>query len=187
MQHGLQSYLTHQTVRTHGVMAATRTALDVNRRDLHGRAVKLGSLAVAVAGLTSSVGCICCARPFKCSVATTVEVCTGLDCSNAVFVRVHERPPSHPRIPPHPRPVQSESAVTTAPTNGAAGIIPAVLQYGMNFMPRSGARDVDSFLLVVAAVGVLCKKNAFISDAEVGCQGEVGSACAGRECGRDRP
>ena len=68
--------------------------------------------------------------------------------------------------------------VVTAPTNGAAGIIPAVLHYYMNFMPGSGARDVDSFLLAAAAVGVLCKKNASISGAEVGCQGEVGSACA---------
>ena len=68
--------------------------------------------------------------------------------------------------------------VVTAPTNGAAGIIPAVLQYYMNFMPGSSARDVDSFLLAAAAVGVLCKKNASISGAEVGCQGEVGSACA---------
>lgn len=68
--------------------------------------------------------------------------------------------------------------VVTAPTNGAAGIIPAVLQYYMEFMPNSSARDVDSFLLAAAAVGVLCKKNASISGAEVGCQGEVGSACA---------
>jgi len=68
--------------------------------------------------------------------------------------------------------------VVTAPTNGAAGIVPAVLQYYMNFMPGSSARDVDSFLLAAAAVGVLCKTNASISGAEVGCQGEVGSACA---------
>jgi len=68
--------------------------------------------------------------------------------------------------------------VVTAPTNGAAGIIPAVLHYYMEFMPGSSARDVDSFLLAAAAVGVLCKKNASISGAEVGCQGEVGSACA---------
>ncbi|MDT3671491.1 MAG: L-serine ammonia-lyase [Aromatoleum sp.] len=68
--------------------------------------------------------------------------------------------------------------VVTAPTNGAAGIIPAVLHYYMEFMPGSGARDVDRFLLAAAAVGVLCKKNASISGAEVGCQGEVGSACA---------
>ena len=68
--------------------------------------------------------------------------------------------------------------VVTAPTNGAAGIIPAVLHYYMNFMPGAGARDVENFLLAAAAVGVLCKKNASISGAEVGCQGEVGSACA---------
>lgn len=68
--------------------------------------------------------------------------------------------------------------VVTAPTNGAAGIIPAVLHYYMEFMPGSSARDVDTFLLAAAAVGVLCKKNASISGAEVGCQGEVGSACA---------
>ncbi|MBS0512949.1 MAG: L-serine ammonia-lyase [Proteobacteria bacterium] len=68
--------------------------------------------------------------------------------------------------------------VVTAPTNGAAGIIPAVLHYYMNFMPGSSPRDVESFLLAAAAVGALCKKNASISGAEVGCQGEVGSACA---------
>ena len=67
--------------------------------------------------------------------------------------------------------------VVTAPTNGAAGIIPAVLHYYMDFMPGAGERDVDNFLLTAAAVGVLCKKNASISGAEVGCQGEVGSAC----------
>ena len=68
--------------------------------------------------------------------------------------------------------------VVTAPTNGAAGIIPAVLHYYMDFMPGSGERDVETFLLAAAAVGALCKKNASISGAEVGCQGEVGSACA---------
>lgn len=60
---------------------------------------------------------------------------------------------------------------------GAAGIISAVLQYYKNFMPRSGSRDVDSFLLA-AAVGALCKKNASTFGAEVGCQVEVRSACA---------
>ncbi|HNM55839.1 MAG TPA: L-serine ammonia-lyase, partial [Thauera aminoaromatica] len=68
--------------------------------------------------------------------------------------------------------------VVTAPTNGAAGIIPAVMHYYMKFMPGSDERDVENFLLAAAAVGVLCKKNASISGAEVGCQGEVGSACA---------
>ena len=68
--------------------------------------------------------------------------------------------------------------VVTAPTNGAAGIIPAVLHYYMKFMPGSSDADVEDFLLAAAAVGALCKKNASISGAEVGCQGEVGSACA---------
>ncbi|WP_332731306.1 MULTISPECIES: L-serine ammonia-lyase [Pseudomonas] len=68
--------------------------------------------------------------------------------------------------------------MVTAPTNGAAGIIPAVLHYYMKF--NSGACDADvvDFLLGAAAVGILCKKNASISGAEVGCQGEVGSACS---------
>ena len=68
--------------------------------------------------------------------------------------------------------------VVTAPTNGAAGVIPAVLHYYMNFFPGSDADDVIDFLLTAAAIGTLCKKNASISGAEVGCQGEVGSACA---------
>nr|WP_298521869.1 L-serine ammonia-lyase [uncultured Halomonas sp.] len=68
--------------------------------------------------------------------------------------------------------------MVTAPTNGAAGIIPAVLHYYMKFQPDACERDVVEFLLAAGAVGVLCKKNASISGAEVGCQGEVGSACA---------
>ncbi|MCG6658786.1 L-serine ammonia-lyase [Halomonas campisalis] len=68
--------------------------------------------------------------------------------------------------------------MVTAPTNGAAGIIPAVLHYYMQFQPDACERDVVDFLLAAGAVGILCKKNASISGAEVGCQGEVGSACA---------
>ncbi|GAB2784069.1 L-serine ammonia-lyase [Halomonas shantousis] len=68
--------------------------------------------------------------------------------------------------------------MVTAPTNGAAGIIPAVLHYYMKFQPGACERDVVDFLLTAGAVGILCKKNASISGAEVGCQGEVGSACA---------
>jgi len=68
--------------------------------------------------------------------------------------------------------------VVTAPTNGAAGIIPAVLHYFMVFQPGAGDDDVVDFLLTAAAVGSLLKRNASISGAEVGCQGEVGSACA---------
>ncbi|TSD78860.1 L-serine ammonia-lyase [Pseudomonas sp. KBS0710] len=68
--------------------------------------------------------------------------------------------------------------MVTAPTNGAAGIIPAVLHYYMKFNPQACDDDVVNFFLAAAAVGILCKKNASISGAEVGCQGEVGSACA---------
>ncbi|MEQ6916906.1 L-serine ammonia-lyase [Halomonas aquatica] len=68
--------------------------------------------------------------------------------------------------------------MVTAPTNGAAGIIPAVLHYYMKFQPDACERHVVDFLLTAGAVGILCKKNASISGAEVGCQGEVGSACA---------
>jgi len=68
--------------------------------------------------------------------------------------------------------------MVTAPTNGAAGIIPAVLHYYMQFRQGTSERDVVNYLLTAGAVGVLCKKNASISGAEVGCQGEVGSACA---------
>ncbi len=67
--------------------------------------------------------------------------------------------------------------VVTAPTNGAAGIIPAVLHYHLNF--RNGKEeDVVRFMLTAAAIGILYKENASISGAEVGCQGEVGSACS---------
>jgi L-serine dehydratase len=68
--------------------------------------------------------------------------------------------------------------MVTAPTNGAAGIIPAVLHYYINFCPNSDEEGVIQFLLTAAAIGILFKINASISGAEVGCQGEVGSACA---------
>ncbi|MGF6832346.1 L-serine dehydratase [Paenarthrobacter sp. TE4293] len=68
--------------------------------------------------------------------------------------------------------------VVTAPTNGAAGIIPAVLHYYMKFIPEASEEAVVRFLLTAAAIGVLFKTNASISGAEVGCQGEVGSACS---------
>jgi L-serine dehydratase len=68
--------------------------------------------------------------------------------------------------------------MVTAPTNGAAGIIPAVLHYYMKFSDEVSEANVVDFFLGAAAVGILCKKNASISGAEVGCQGEVGSACA---------
>jgi L-serine dehydratase len=68
--------------------------------------------------------------------------------------------------------------VVTAPTNGAAGVIPAVLMYYDRFIPNSTPEGIRKFLLTAAAIGALYKKNASISAAEVGCQGEVGAACS---------
>ncbi|MGA9583279.1 MAG: L-serine ammonia-lyase [Allosphingosinicella sp.] len=68
--------------------------------------------------------------------------------------------------------------VVTAPTNGAAGIVPAILRYYQRFTPHSNDQGVRTFLLTAAAVGSLFKENASISGAEVGCQGEVGVACS---------
>lgn len=68
--------------------------------------------------------------------------------------------------------------VVTAPTNGAAGIIPAVLHYYHRFVAGSSDKGIVDFLLTAGAIGILYKENASISGAEVGCQGEVGSACS---------
>ena len=68
--------------------------------------------------------------------------------------------------------------VVTAPTNGAAGIVPAVLRYYQRFTPHSDKAGEHVFLLTAAAIGSLFKENASISGAEVGCQGEVGVACS---------
>ncbi|MDR6991539.1 L-serine ammonia-lyase [Luteimonas sp. 3794] len=68
--------------------------------------------------------------------------------------------------------------VVTAPTNGAAGILPAVLHYYDRFCPNSTEQGIFDFLLTASAVGILYKENASISGAEVGCQGEVGVACS---------
>jgi len=76
--------------------------------------------------------------------------------------------------------------VVTAPTNGAAGIVPAVLHYYTRFVPSASEHGVIDFMLTAAAIGILYKENASISGAEVGCQGEVGVACsmaAGALCG----
>ncbi len=72
----------------------------------------------------------------------------------------------------------SGGRVVTAPTNGAAGIIPAVLHYYRRFIPGANDDGVVRFLLTAAAIGILYKENASISGAEVGCQGEVGVACS---------
>ncbi len=68
--------------------------------------------------------------------------------------------------------------VVTAPTNGAAGVIPATLMYFLEHVPHASDDDIPTFLLTAAAIGGLIKTNASISGAEVGCQGEVGSASA---------
>jgi L-serine dehydratase len=68
--------------------------------------------------------------------------------------------------------------VVTAPTNGAAGIVPAVLHYYTRFVPGANEQGVIDFLLTAAAIAILYKENASISGAEVGCQGEVGVACS---------
>ncbi|MFE2509075.1 L-serine ammonia-lyase [Streptomyces naganishii] len=72
----------------------------------------------------------------------------------------------------------SGGRIVTAPTNGAAGIVPAVLHYYARFVPGADDDGVVRFLLTAAAIGILFKQNASISGAEVGCQGEVGSACS---------
>ncbi|MFT5259587.1 MAG: L-serine dehydratase [Saprospiraceae bacterium] len=68
--------------------------------------------------------------------------------------------------------------MVTAPTNGAAGIIPAVLRYYLKYHAKDDPHAGRRFVLTAAAIGKLCKLNGSISGAEVGCQGEVGSACA---------
>ena len=68
--------------------------------------------------------------------------------------------------------------VVTAPTNGAAGVVPAVALYYRRFVPDSDNQGIFRFFLTSAAIGALYKENASISGAEVGCQGEVGVACS---------
>eukprot|EP00918_Siedleckia_nematoides_P105962 GHVU01231301.1.p1 GENE.GHVU01231301.1~~GHVU01231301.1.p1 ORF type:complete len:627 (+),score=69.85 GHVU01231301.1:242-2122(+) len=80
------------------------------------------------------------------------------------------------------RAVNEENAcggrVVTAPTNGAAGVIPAVIAYYIKFIPGASREGIRDFLCCAAAIGALYKMNASISGAEVGCQGEVGVACS---------
>ncbi|MCZ6500843.1 MAG: L-serine ammonia-lyase [Gammaproteobacteria bacterium] len=68
--------------------------------------------------------------------------------------------------------------IVTAPTNGAAGIVPAVLKYYLKFVPGASDDGIVDFLLAAGGIGILYKKNASISGAEMGCQGEVGVACS---------
>jgi L-serine dehydratase len=72
----------------------------------------------------------------------------------------------------------SGGRVVTAPTNGAAGIIPAVLHYAVEFVPGTDDDTIVNFLLVAGALGAIYQQTASISGAEVGCQGEVGTACS---------
>jgi len=68
--------------------------------------------------------------------------------------------------------------VVTAPTNGAAGVVPAVLHYYVRFIPTASEAGIADFLLTAGAIGAIYKMNASLSGAEVGCQGEVGVACS---------
>jgi L-serine dehydratase len=93
------------------------------------------------------------------------DVLSGIDWVNLYALAVNEENAAGGRV-------------VTAPTNGAAGIIPAVLHYYERFVAGSSAQGIETFFLTSAAIGSLIKINASISGAEVGCQGEVGSASA---------
>ncbi len=97
--------------------------------------------------------------------AATEDPLTTLDWVNLFALAVNEENAAGGRV-------------VTAPTNGAAGIVPAVLHYYQRFIPGSTLQGVRDFLLTAAAIGILYKENASISGAEVGCQGEVGVACS---------
>jgi L-serine dehydratase len=101
--------------------------------------------------------------------------------------RQQEQRPSDPLAPldwvtVYAMAVNEENAaggrVVTAPTNGAAGVVPAVAHYYSNFIPGANEEGLMRFFLTSAAIGILYKENASISGAEVGCQGEVGVACS---------
>ena len=102
-----------------------------------------------------------CSRPE----AATHDPLTVLDWVNLYALAVNEENAAGGRV-------------VTAPTNGAAGIIPAVGRYYERFIPGANEQGVFDYLLTAAAVGILYKENASISGAEVGCQGEVGVACS---------
>jgi L-serine dehydratase len=89
----------------------------------------------------------------------------GMDWVNAFALSVNEENAAGGRV-------------VTAPTNGAAGIVPAVIAYYRRFEPGAGEEGIVRFLLVAGAIGMLYKQNASISGAEMGCQGEVGVACS---------
>jgi L-serine dehydratase len=110
--------------------------------------------------------------------------------ANALFKRLREGPLGNSKLASQPFDyisvfaiaVNEENAaggrVVTAPTNGAAGVIPSVLRYYRDFFEGADQEGLRTFLLVASAIGSIIKRNASISGAEVGCQGEVGSAAA---------
>src|SRR6185437_2771909 len=110
--------------------------------------------------------------------------------ANALFERLRGAPQTNEQMPHQTMEyvnvyaiaVNEENAaggrVVTAPTNGAAGVIPAVLKYYCEHCPGSSQAEIPTFFLTATAIGSLCKMNASISGAEVGCQGEIGVACA---------
>jgi L-serine dehydratase len=95
----------------------------------------------------------------------TVDPLTAMDWVNLYALAVNEENAAGGRV-------------VTAPTNGAAGIIPAVMHYYWRFLPGANEDGIVRFLLTAGAIGVIYKTMASISGAEVGCQGEVGSACS---------
>jgi L-serine dehydratase len=101
----------------------------------------------------------------KLSTANTSEPLSQMDWVNVYAMAVNEENAAGGRV-------------VTAPTNGAAGIIPAVAHYYMRFVPSASAEGLFRYFLTAGAIGILYKENASISGAEVGCQGEVGVACS---------
>ena len=95
----------------------------------------------------------------------SVDPMVGMDWINVYAMAVNEENAAGGRV-------------VTAPTNGAAGVIPAVLRYYEQFVPGADPQGVLRFFLAAGAIGILYKENASISGAEVGCQGEVGVACS---------
>ncbi len=89
----------------------------------------------------------------------------AMDCVNAYAMAVNEENAAGGRV-------------VTAPTNGAAGLVPAVARYYLQFIPEASDEGLLRFFLTAGAIGILYKENASISGAEVGCQGEVGVACS---------
>ncbi|MEM9103459.1 MAG: L-serine ammonia-lyase [Pseudomonadota bacterium] len=104
-------------------------------------------------------------RKLKCDPNSTHDQLNAMDWVNLFALAVNEENAAGGRV-------------VTAPTNGAAGIIPAVLNYYHKFIDNAQEEDAIRFLLTAGAIGILYKMNASISGAEVGCQGEVGVACS---------